>query len=136
MSLIDSVFWSLDSGRCLDMTLTSWSLDLGKCHNQMSRHPRKGQTSPPHVTSHPPYSFNLCCVRSCAVCCVLCCKAEAEAWRAAQAERHAGQKRKAPTASKAPAARKPEACSLCGSTAHRRGKKCPNFAAWKATHCG
>ena len=63
-------------------------------------------------------------------------KAEAEAWRAAQAERHAGQKRKAPTASKAPAARKPTQCSLCGSTAHIKGKKCPSFAAWKATHCG
>ena len=51
MSQIDIVSWSLDSGKCLDMTLTSWSLDLGRCHSQMSRHPCQGQR-PRRSASH------------------------------------------------------------------------------------
>jgi hypothetical protein len=47
MSQIDIVFWSLDLGKCLDMTLAFWSLDLGKCHSQMSRHPYQCQVPPP-----------------------------------------------------------------------------------------
>ena len=43
MSQIDIVFWSLDIGKCLDMTLAYWSLDLGRCHSQMSRHPYRSQ---------------------------------------------------------------------------------------------
>ena len=47
MSQIDIVFWSLDIGKCLDMTLAYWSLDLGRCHSQMSRHPYRSQISAP-----------------------------------------------------------------------------------------